>query len=174
MGLSNHHSLTVLYAFTIAWNTKYENIAVIRTDAREIRAIIDDNAHQTLVKSDALMTEVREGISMVTCTSSAQIEDVRKMNAEITQKLHCLSNRLEALRSIGSEQLSNLQSLVEMLGKMQLGMRTGTERPPNGSTIEASPIKFDRHNDLEAGLNSETKKTIAGIFHFASKMSTCR
>ena len=110
---------------------------------------------------------------MVTRTSSAQIEDVRKMNAEITQKLHCISNRLEALPSIGSEQLSNLQSLVEMLGIMQLGMRTGSERPPTGSTIEASPIEFDRRNDFEADLDSETK-IIARLFHFASKMTTCR
>jgi len=152
----------------------YETIGGIRTDVQDMNAIIDDKSHQASVRSEAFMTEVREGISKATSTSSAQIEENRRMNAEVTQEIHRVCDLLEALPSIASEQLSTLQSLVKMLSEMQLGMRTGDQKSQISTTTEASLTEHDRQNGFEMGPDSETKKIMARLCRFSDKMTACR
>jgi len=152
----------------------YETIGGIRTDVQDMNAIIDDKSHQASVRSEAFMTEVREGISKDTSTSSAQIGENRRMNAEYTQEIHRVRDLVEALPSIASEQLSTLQSLVKMLSEVQLGMRTGGQNPQTRTTTEASLTEHDRRNDPEMGPDSEIKKIMARLCHFADKMTACR
>lgn len=120
------------------------------------------------------MTEVREGMSESINTSVAQIEEVRRMKAGVTHGLHSISDRLRGIPSIASEQLSTLQSLVDMLSRMHLEMRPGDQKslkkPISGEYFTAT----DRCNDMDLSSDSEIKEILARIYHFADKVTTCR
>ena len=146
----------------------------IRTDFRNMRAIIDDKSHQATLKSEALITEVREGMSEATSASSAQIQEARRMKVEVTQELHSISDRLKAIPSIASEQLSTLQSLVEMLSHIQLEARTGHQNSLKNTIGEAYSTGSGRCNDPDLSFNSEIKNILARVCHFAETVKTCR
>ena len=164
--------------FERAAATRYENIAGIPTDVHSMRAAIDYESRLATVRSEAFLTEVRKGFSNTTAALAAQYKEDTRMNAEVTQELHSISQRLEALPSVGSEQLSSMQTLVqsvaEMLGDMQLEMRTRRQTSPTSMTTEACLTENDRCIDLQMGPNSEINRTMARVCHFAGKISTCR
>ena len=157
---------------------RYENIAGIPTDVHNMRAAIDHESKLATVRSEAFLTEIRKGFSNATTALSAQFKEDTRMNAEVAQELHSISNRLEALPSVGSEQLSSLQSLVqsvtEMLGDMQLEMRTLRQKTPSNMTTEAFLAENDRHMDLQMSPDLEIKKITARLCHLAGKITTCR
>lgn len=146
----------------------------IRTDVRHLRDTIDDSSHQATIRSEALMTEVRKGMSETTNTSFAQIEEVRRMKAEVAQELHSISDRLKAIPSIASEQLSTLQSLVEMLSRMHLEMRTGDQNSLKKPISEAHVTTNGGSDDTDLSYDSESKEILARICHSANKITTCR
>ena len=87
--------------------------------------MVYNTSYQTASRSEASMREIRGGISEVTNSASAQMEEVGLMKAEVMQKLQSISDRLEVVPNIASEQLSTLQSLVKMMSDMKLAMRAG-------------------------------------------------
>ena len=157
---------------------RYENIAGIPIDVRSMRAAIDYESRLATVRSEAFLTEVRKGFSNTTAALSAQYKEDTRMSAEVTQELHSISQRLEALPSVGSEQLSSMQSLVqsiaEMLGDMQLETRTRRQTSPTSMTMEACLTENDRCIDLQMGPDSEINRIMARVCHFAGKISVCR
>lgn len=154
----------------------YENIAGIRRDVHNLRAVINDNSHQAIVRSDAFMAEVREDIAQATITLSAQIEEDRRMNAEVMQELQSISDRLVPLSDVGSEQLPNLQSLLQslsgMLSDMQLEMRTRRQKRPTSVTTEACPTENDGCSEMKMSPDSEINRLMTKICHFAGMMKT--
>lgn len=149
----------------------YDNI---RTDVQDLRDTIDDRSHQAASRLDTLITEIREGMSETTNASFTQVEEVRGIGAEVTQQLRGISDRLKAIPSIASERLSTLQSLVEMSSRMHLDIRTVDQNSSTKPISEAHSIVNDRCNDTDRSSDSETKKILARICHFADKMTTCR
>ena len=150
----------------------YNNIAGIRTDIQEIKAIIDDKGHQAYVRSAEFMTEVQEGISKATTLSSAQNKNSRRVNAKFFQELHSVCDRLDALPDIGREQLSSLQSLVSMLSDLQLEMRTQRQNSRPSAKMEASLTHHDRCINGETSQNLEVERILARVYHFAGKITT--
>ena len=155
----------------------YKNTAGIRTDVHDLRAVIDRNSHWTTVRSDAFVAEVREDISKATTTLSAQIEEDRRINAGVTRELQSISDRLVPLSNVGSEQLSNLQSLLQslvgMLTDMQLGSRTRRQNWPTNVTTKACITENGSCNDKKISPDSEIDRIITKICHFADTIGTC-
>ena len=152
----------------------YDNIASIRNDVQEIKAIMDDKGQQAYVRSEEFMTEVQEGISKATTLSSAQNEDNRRVNAKFIQELHSVCDRLDALPDIGREQLSSLQSLVGMLTDLQLEMRTQRQNSRPSAKMEASLTHHDRCINGETSRNLEIQRILARVCQFAGKITTHR
>ena len=120
------------------------------------------------------MTDVRSGISEVTNSALGQVEAVGRMNTEVIKKLRSISDRLEAVPSMGSEQLSTLQDLVEMISSMQLEMRSWSQEEQNNIISKANFTEIERSIDLEMIDNPEVERIIGKICHFASTMITSR
>lgn len=137
-----------------------------------MRAMIDDKNYQADTRSKVLMTEVRGRISKVTNSASAQIDEVGRVKAEVMQMLHSISNRLETVPSMANEQLSTLQSLVEMISDMQLGIRTGLQSSPTTTINETYPTENHRNNDPEPSYDAEIVGIVARICHSAGTMTT--
>lgn len=152
----------------------YEKIADIQTEIQHTRAMIDDEHLQARTRSEALMTEVRRGISEVTNSAFAQAGETGRMNAEVMQKLHSISDRLEAIPSMANEQLLTLQSLVEMMSGMQLGMHTGVQSLPKAVIDNTYSTEIYGNNELQPTYNAEIEGTVARICHCAGTMTTCR
>lgn len=119
------------------------------------------------------MTEVRGGISEATNSASAQIEEARRMNVEVMQELHSISDRMEAVPSMANEQLSTLQSLVGMMSGMQLGMRTGIQSSPRATTDETYSNDNHGNNESQRIHHAEFDEIVARICHSAATMITC-
>ena len=157
---------------------RYENIAGIPTDFHNMRAAIDYESQLATVRSETFLTEVRNGFSNTTTALSAQFKEDMRMNVEMTQELHSISKRLEALPSVGSEQLSSVQSLVqsvsEILGDMQLEMRTRNQKSATSMTTEARLAENDRRINLQMSPDPEINGIMARVCHFAGKTTTCR
>ena len=156
----------------------YNHLADIPTDVHKMRAAIDYESRLAAVRSEAFLTEIRKGFSDATTALSAQSKEDLRMNAEVTQELHSISNRLDALPSVGSEQLSSIQSLVqsvaEMLGDMQLNIRTRRQESQNSLTTEACLVENDGRFDLHMSPGSEINRIMARVCLSAGKISTCR
>ncbi len=151
-----------------------QTMADIRADVLNMRAIVSNESRQATIRSEAIMTEVQKGISEAKDTSSAQVEEFERMTADFKQKLHIISDRLEAVPSMASEQLSTLQSLVEMLGDMQLGMRTGLQDPASTTISEPYLKGISRREHSEMNHDSEIEGIMKRMSHFASTMKTSR
>lgn len=147
-----------------------ENIGDLRMDIQCMGAMIDNKNQQATTRSDAFMTEIRGGISEVTNSASAQIEEVGRIRADFMQMLHSISDRLEAVPSMANDQLSTLQSLVEMMSDMRLGMRTGAQSPPRHTINKTNPTENHRKNDSEPTYHAEIEGIVARICQFAATM----
>lgn len=150
----------------------YEKIGDLQTDIQCIGAMIDNKNHQATTRSDAFMTEIRGGISEVTNSASAQSEEVRHFKAEVMQKLHSISDQLEAVPSMANDQLLTLQSLVEMMSDIKLGIRTGAQNQPHTTANEAYPPGDHRNNESNPTYDAEVEGMVAKICHFAGTMTT--
>ena len=161
----------------------YEKIGDLQTDIQCMGAMIDNKNHQ----SDAFMTEIRGGISEATNSAFAQIEEIGRLKAEVMQKLHSISDRLETVPSMANDQVSTLQSLVEMMRDIKLGIRTGAQNQPNTTFDEIDPTGDHRNNDSEPTHDAEIEDNdsepthdaeiegmVAQIGHFAGTMPTYR
>ena len=85
--------------------------------------MFNDKSDHVTLQSEAVVTkvcDVRDSCSVTTNSAYAQYEEVGRMRAEVMQKLHVISDRLEAVPSMANEQLSTLQGLVEMMVKSSL------------------------------------------------------
>lgn len=120
------------------------------------------------------MIEVRKGMSQITDALFAQIEELRRMKTEVTQELHRVYERLKAVPSLASDQLSFFQSLVEMLSFMHLKMRTDNRNSLIKSISEAHLTTNQRCNDTDLSSDSEIKEILVRICRVADEMTTCR
>lgn len=150
-----------------------EKLVELRADVQSVRAMVNDKGRQATIQCEASMTEVREGIFEATTNSaSAQIEAVERAEAQVMQELHSISDRLDAIPSMASEQLSTLQNLVAMMNSLQIRMVTERQNLPNNRLSEAFPIINDKSNDMEMTYDSAIEEPIARICHFASMITT--
>ena len=152
----------------------YEKIGNLQTEIQHMGAMIDNKIHQASKRSEAFMTEIRGGISEVTNSASAQIEELGRMNATVMQKLHSISDRLEAVPSMADDQLSTLQSLVEMISDLSLGMRTRAQSPPINTINESYPTGNYRTTDPEPTYHAQIEEIVARICQFAGTMRTSK
>ena len=150
------------------------HLAGIQTDVQEIKAMIDSKAHQAYVQSGDFMSEVQEGLSKATTLASAQNEDNRRLNAKVMEALHNICDRLDALPVIGHEQLSTLQSLVEMFSDLQIEMRTQRQKSQANTIMEASLTDHDKCNHSEKSHDLEIQRFLARVCESAGKVTTPR
>ena len=146
----------------------YERIADIRADVQKLRATVYDRSHQASLQSEAFMTDVRSGVSEIATSASGQIEVVGRMNMEVMEKLRSISDRLEAVPSMTSEQLSTLQNLVGMLSGMQLETRSGRQEEPDCVGSQANFTEIGPTIYLEMINDPEIERMMGKICHFTS------
>ena len=151
-----------------------ERIANIQADVQNLRATVHGRSHQASLQSEAFMTDVRSGISEVTNSASGQAEEVGRMNIEIMEKLRSISDRLEAVPSMATEQLSTLQTLVGMISGMQLEMRSERQEEQNTIRNKANLTEIDRSTDLSIAAYPEIEGIMRRIDHFARTMTPHR
>ena len=149
-------------------------IAGLRADVQDMSAIVSDQCHEAIARSEALMTEAREVITEATNTSFAVSEEIGLMNAEVLRRLDGISDRLKLSPSIASEQLSTLQSLVGMMRGLQLEMYTEDQEQPKTTMTE--PYRIDNRRSKNAGTSHDAhiEAILANICHFASKTKASR
>ncbi|KAL9065483.1 MAG: hypothetical protein Q9161_008188 [Pseudevernia consocians] len=90
------------------------------------------------------------------------------------QRLYGISDRLVAFPSIASEQLSTLQSLLEIMSGLQLGMRTGGQEQRNNTMIKPYPTENGRSDNSGLSHDADIEGILAKTCHFASKMKAGR
>ena len=152
----------------------HERIADIQADVQNLRATVYDRSHQASLQSEAFMKDVRSGISEVATSTSGQAEAVGRMNIEVMGKLRSISDRLEAVPSMSTEQLSTLQNLIRMISGMQLEMRSGSQEEQSIIRSKANITEIDRRGDLGIGNDPEVERIIRSICHLAHTMTTHR
>lgn len=139
--------------------------------------MFNDKSDHVTLQSEAVMTkvrDVRDSCSVATNSANAQSEEVGRMRAKVMQKLHVISDRLEAVPSMANEQFSTLQGLVEMMSQIQLGIRAGRRDPPKNtkSDIYHTDIIIGRSNGSESTYDPGTEELIAKICASAGTMTT--
>ena len=145
----------------------HERIADIQADVQDLRATVGDGSHQASLQSEAFMKDVRNGISEVATSASGQVEVAGRMNIEVMEKLRSLSDRLEAVPSMASEQLSTLHHLIGMISGMQLEMRSRRQEEQNSVGSQAKITDIDCSRDLEIVDDPEIERIMRRICHFA-------
>ena len=151
-----------------------ERIADIQAEVENLSATVDDRSRQASLQLEAFMTDLRSGISEVTNSASGQVEAVDRTNMEVTEKVRSISDRLEAVPSMASEQLSILQNLVGMISDMQLEMRSGRQEEQNTIRSKANLAEIDRSRDLEGADDPEIEMIMQRICQFARTMTKYR
>ena len=144
----------------------YERIADLQANVQDVRELTNDRSHQATL-SEVSMKEVAEGISAFT-------NSVSRSSEEVMQKLHSISDRLEACPSMAMEQLTTLKSLVDMSNGMQLGTRAGCRDPPENTIEEALPAKNASSKDSRMTCDPEIYKILARIGHLADTTTAYR
>ena len=90
------------------------------------------------------------------------------------EKLRSISDRLEAVPSMASEQLSTLQNLIGMMSRMQLEMRSGHQEEQNSVGSQANITDIDCSRVLETVDDPEIERLMRRICHFARTMTIHR
>ena len=139
-----------------------------------MKAIVSNESQKATIRSEAIMIEVQKGISEARDILFAQVEEFGRMTADFMQKLHIISDRLETVPSMASEQLSTLQNLVKMLGDMQLGVRTARQDTANNIISEPYLEGSSGRDYLEMKHDSEVEGIMKRMCHFAGTMKTSR
>ena len=137
-------------------------------------AIINHNNDKSTLQSEAFMTEVRDGYSKVANSASAQFEEVGRLKAEVMQKLHFISDRLEAVPGMAREQLLTLQSLVEIMSHLQLERRAEHEGSLERERSETYHTENDASDGSQMFCDPEVEKTMAKTCNFAGGIKTHR
>ena len=149
-------------------------IARLRADVQVMSAAVSDQGHEATARSETFMTQAREVIAEATNISSVRNREIELMNAEVLQKLHGISDRLETFPSIASEQLSTLQSLLEMISGLQLGRRTGGQEQRTSTMSEPYRTEIGRSDNSGTSNDAKLEAILAKTCHFASRMKATR
>ena len=151
--------------FEKAATEQYRKTTDLGMNLQAVRATVTD-------ESDQVKTEIRKGTYDAKTSLSAHAEESALRNEEVMQELHSISDRLEGVSSMTSEQLTTVQTLVSMLEGIQLGERIRYQDTHNDTTSKAYPTADGKSDDFDMANDPDYEAIVARINDFANRIAT--